>query len=60
MIDTSRRGFLGAGALVSLGGASAVAATRRSSSGGAIEADLLKYVGFDRSARRRRRRHGLR
>lgn len=46
MIDTSRRGFLGAGALVSLGGASAVAATPSAPSGGAIEADLLKYVGF--------------
>jgi acetylornithine deacetylase/succinyl-diaminopimelate desuccinylase-like protein len=45
MIDTNRRTFLGAGALVSLGGASASAASPPPS-GASIEADLLKYVGF--------------
>jgi hypothetical protein len=43
MIDTSRRTLLGAGALVSLAGASQ-AATPPST--GTIEADLAKYVGF--------------
>jgi len=47
MIDTSRRTLLGAGALASLGGAVA-AATPPSANAPktAIEADLLKYVGF--------------
>jgi hypothetical protein len=45
MIDTNRRGFLGAGALVSLTGASASAASPPPSIS-TIEADLLKYVGF--------------
>ncbi|MFZ0267436.1 hypothetical protein [Caulobacter sp.] len=43
MIDTSRRTFLGAGALVSLSGASAAASPPPART---IEADLLKYVGF--------------
>ncbi len=41
MIDTSRRTFLGAGALVSLSGAAASPSTHDR-----IQADLLKYVGF--------------
>jgi hypothetical protein len=45
MIDTSRRTFLGAGALVSLGGAGS-AAVASPPPGRAIEADLLKYVGY--------------
>jgi hypothetical protein len=48
MIDTSRRTLLGAGALVSLGGASVANATAANAppQGGTIEADLLRYVGF--------------
>jgi hypothetical protein len=45
MIDTSRRTFLGAGALVSLGGATAASAATPPP-GGTIEADLLRYVGY--------------
>ncbi|HMN52737.1 MAG TPA: hypothetical protein PKC32_00945 [Sphingopyxis sp.] len=44
MIDSSRRSFLGAGALLPLAGAGARAAASPASS--AIEADLLRYVGF--------------
>jgi len=53
MIDTSRRTFLGAGALISLGGAGVKASAATAGpveaapvSAAAIEADLLKYVGF--------------
>jgi hypothetical protein len=48
MNDTSRRSFLGAGALVSLAGASAAAAKPAADAPAksAIEADLLNYVGF--------------
>jgi hypothetical protein len=45
MIDTSRRTFLGASALVSLGGATA-ATPATPTQGPSIEADLLKYVGY--------------
>jgi hypothetical protein len=44
MIDASRRTFLGAGALVSLGGARVNLPPP--TSGQTMEADLLKYVGF--------------
>jgi hypothetical protein len=43
MIDTNRRALLGAGALLSVTGASANAAPPP---GKTLEADLLKYVGF--------------
>lgn len=46
MIDTSRRGLLGAGAVFSLGGAGvAAAAGKPPAFGGTIEADLRTYVG---------------
>lgn len=43
MIDTSRRTVLGAGALLSLAGASQAATPRSTQS---VQADLLHYVGF--------------
>lgn len=54
MIDTSRRTFLGASALLPLGGAGALAASSSDEAtsgavtafGETIEADLLRYVGY--------------
>ncbi|MNE07783.1 hypothetical protein D3C80_1004140 [compost metagenome] len=47
MIDTSRRTFLGASALLPLGGAGAGLDVAASASfGAAVEADLLRYVGY--------------
>lgn len=47
MMDPDRRRLLGAGALLSLGtGVSSAGASERTVNGAAIEADLLRYVGF--------------